>query len=412
MDDVVPGTPGAADGRLITVGIPVFNGRSLLRSCLHSVISSGLPRERFEIVVADDGSREPETLAILADFSAKLADEPGFFRVLSAGHELRRRRAPAEPDPRRGDGRVRLLHRLRRHHRQPGPRTHRRGGHGGGARLGRAPPGARQRPRRRVHGAADAGRGVARQGAVDAHRAQGLPPGRDRAPAPPLRRGAPVGAGHQLRVLVPRERAALPHARRLRLLLPDAARRQPRRARAPLPAGQQPGGADREEPPDPRVDDHRPDAQPALRGRAAPGRLRRPAPPRAAAAALPRLDRERRPGGRREGAGRAGRAARRPAARGPRGGRAAEGLHPRAPGGHPWSGPAGAPPAHEAGRPRAEGPGRHRRALGGPGAPGHRRRRRAREPPPRGRGARGAAPLGPRAPEGPGAPEEELRTRG
>ncbi|GAB2589701.1 glycosyltransferase family 2 protein [Microlunatus antarcticus] len=85
MDDVVPGTPGAADGRLITVGIPVFNGRSLLRSCLHSVISSGLPRERFEILVADDGSREPETLAILADFSAKLAGEPGFFRVLSLG---------------------------------------------------------------------------------------------------------------------------------------------------------------------------------------------------------------------------------------------------------------------------------------------------------------------------------------
>jgi glycosyltransferase involved in cell wall biosynthesis len=84
QDDGAAAAPAPA-GRLLTVGIPVFNGRSLLRSCLHSVISSGLPRDRFEIVVADDGSREPETLAILAEFSARLADEPGFFRVLSLG---------------------------------------------------------------------------------------------------------------------------------------------------------------------------------------------------------------------------------------------------------------------------------------------------------------------------------------
>ena len=72
-------------GRLFTVGIPVFNGKSLLRNCLQSVINSTLPRDRFEIVIADDGSSEPETLAILAEFEKSLAADPGFFRVISLG---------------------------------------------------------------------------------------------------------------------------------------------------------------------------------------------------------------------------------------------------------------------------------------------------------------------------------------
>jgi hypothetical protein len=72
-------------GRLLTVGIPVFNGKSLLRNCLRSVINSTLPRDRFEIVVADDGSTEPETLAILGEFERSLAGDPGFFRVISLG---------------------------------------------------------------------------------------------------------------------------------------------------------------------------------------------------------------------------------------------------------------------------------------------------------------------------------------
>ena len=70
-------------GRLFTVGIPVFNGKALLRNCLQSVIDSTLPRDRFEIVIADDGSSEPETLAILAEFEKSLAVDPGFFRVIS-----------------------------------------------------------------------------------------------------------------------------------------------------------------------------------------------------------------------------------------------------------------------------------------------------------------------------------------
>jgi glycosyltransferase involved in cell wall biosynthesis len=71
--------------RLVTVGIPVFNNKSLLRNCLQSVINSTLPRDRFEIVIADDGSSEPETLAILGEFEKSLAANPGFFRVLSLG---------------------------------------------------------------------------------------------------------------------------------------------------------------------------------------------------------------------------------------------------------------------------------------------------------------------------------------
>jgi hypothetical protein len=72
-------------GRLFTVGIPVFNGKSLLRNCLQSVINSTLPRDRFEILIADDGSSEAETLAILGEFADKLASNPGFFRVISLG---------------------------------------------------------------------------------------------------------------------------------------------------------------------------------------------------------------------------------------------------------------------------------------------------------------------------------------
>src|ERR687893_243732 len=73
-------------GRLFTVGIPVFNGKTLLRNCLQSVVNSTLPRSCFEILIADDGSTEPETLGILREFERDLAADPGFFRVISLGH--------------------------------------------------------------------------------------------------------------------------------------------------------------------------------------------------------------------------------------------------------------------------------------------------------------------------------------
>ena len=72
----------ATSERLFTVGIPSFDGRSLLRSCIQSVLDQTFPRERVEILVADDGSTHPETLAILRRFEKDLAGEPGYFRVL------------------------------------------------------------------------------------------------------------------------------------------------------------------------------------------------------------------------------------------------------------------------------------------------------------------------------------------
>jgi glycosyltransferase involved in cell wall biosynthesis len=83
MEDVRAAAPAEPASRLFTVGIPVFNGKSLLRNCLQSVITSTFPRDRFEILVADDGSTEPETLAILAEFERELASDPGLFRVLT-----------------------------------------------------------------------------------------------------------------------------------------------------------------------------------------------------------------------------------------------------------------------------------------------------------------------------------------
>ena len=76
----MPEDPGGS--RFLTVGIPVFNGKALLRSCLRSVVDGTFPHGRYEILVADDGSTEPETLAVLAELEQALAGEPGFFRVL------------------------------------------------------------------------------------------------------------------------------------------------------------------------------------------------------------------------------------------------------------------------------------------------------------------------------------------
>jgi len=83
----MPEAPDApvAPAKLFTVGIPVFNGKALLRSCLRSVVDGTFPHERYEILVADDGSTEPETLAVLAELEQSLAGEPGFFRVLRLG---------------------------------------------------------------------------------------------------------------------------------------------------------------------------------------------------------------------------------------------------------------------------------------------------------------------------------------
>ena len=87
-------------GRLLTIGIPVFNGKTLLRNCLQSVINSTLPRDRFEIVIADDGSSEPETLAILGEFEKSLAADSGVLPSGLSGNQLWRRRTPPKPHTR------------------------------------------------------------------------------------------------------------------------------------------------------------------------------------------------------------------------------------------------------------------------------------------------------------------------
>lgn len=69
--------------RLFTIGIPVYNGRALLRACLASVVGSTFPHERYEVVICDDGSTQPETLAILRELEAAHAHEPGFVTVLT-----------------------------------------------------------------------------------------------------------------------------------------------------------------------------------------------------------------------------------------------------------------------------------------------------------------------------------------
>ena len=76
----------------------MFNGRSLFRNCLQSVIDSTMPRDRFWIVIADNSSTEPETLAILREFEESLAAEPGFLPSDLPGNQLWRCRAPPEPN--------------------------------------------------------------------------------------------------------------------------------------------------------------------------------------------------------------------------------------------------------------------------------------------------------------------------
>ena len=101
MGEVLDSATGPQpSGRLFTVGIPVFNGKTLLRNCLQSVINSTLPRHRFEILIADDGSSEPETLAILGGVREEPRSGPGVLPSDLDGDQLRRRRTPPKLHPR------------------------------------------------------------------------------------------------------------------------------------------------------------------------------------------------------------------------------------------------------------------------------------------------------------------------
>jgi cellulose synthase/poly-beta-1,6-N-acetylglucosamine synthase-like glycosyltransferase len=69
---------------LVSVVIPAYNAQETIGDCVHSLLGSALPREQFEILVVDNGSRD-RTPAILASYGAEL-------RVL---HEPRRGAAAA-----------------------------------------------------------------------------------------------------------------------------------------------------------------------------------------------------------------------------------------------------------------------------------------------------------------------------
>ena len=58
--------------------------------CLQSVIDSTLPHDRFEILIADDGSTEPETLAILGQFEREPRHGTWFLPSDLSGIQLRR----------------------------------------------------------------------------------------------------------------------------------------------------------------------------------------------------------------------------------------------------------------------------------------------------------------------------------
>ena len=240
-------------GRLFTVGIPVFNGKSLLRNCLQSVINSTLPRDRFEIVIADDGSSEPETLAILKEYENSLAADPGFFRVISLGTNSGGAARPRNRilDEATGEyvffvdsddtiGNLALERIAEAVAVTPADWIALNQVPVNGRALSFGPPAAR--------------RGAPHPGFGDAYGPQGLPTRRDRAPTAPVRRGTSPRRRCELRLLVHRERVAIPHARRIRLLLPHAARRQPRRTRPPLQARQHAGGTHREGRADPALD--------------------------------------------------------------------------------------------------------------------------------------------------------------
>ena len=194
--------------RLFTVGIPVFNGKSLLRNCLQSVINSTFPRHRFEIVIADDGSTEPETLAILGEFEKSLAADPGFFRVISLGTNSGGAARPrnrildeatgeyiffVDSDDTIGNQALERIAEAVAATPADWVAVHQVPVNGRAA-VAQDPPVTR--------------RGAPRQGFGDADGAQGLPTRRDRAPAAPVRRGTSLRTGCELRLLLHPERVS------------------------------------------------------------------------------------------------------------------------------------------------------------------------------------------------------------
>ncbi len=57
----------------LSIIIPAFNAETVIERCLHSITSQNYPREKYEIIVIDDGSTDRTVL------SAKMQGQILFF---------------------------------------------------------------------------------------------------------------------------------------------------------------------------------------------------------------------------------------------------------------------------------------------------------------------------------------------
>lgn len=102
------GSGGTRNGVLVTVVVPVRNGAEDLRALLAALEQQTLPRDRFEVVVGDDGSGDPAIAAVAAtDGHVRLSTGPPLNSYAARNRAARTSRAPVlafcdsdcRPDP-------------------------------------------------------------------------------------------------------------------------------------------------------------------------------------------------------------------------------------------------------------------------------------------------------------------------
>lgn len=84
--NAVPEDPYSGDFPFVSVVIPVLNDSVRLRTCLKAVLSQNWPRERFEIIIVDNGSKYPPVF-FAAEHGAVLIEEsiPGSYAARNKG---------------------------------------------------------------------------------------------------------------------------------------------------------------------------------------------------------------------------------------------------------------------------------------------------------------------------------------
>ncbi len=65
---------------VVTVGICVRNGESMLRNAVDSILSQDFPREKLQVIFVDDGS-EDSTPKIISNYVSMLGNQAKFFRT-------------------------------------------------------------------------------------------------------------------------------------------------------------------------------------------------------------------------------------------------------------------------------------------------------------------------------------------